>query len=158
MKTIEELKSAFGTMTTIHNADKIIKDKKSSFTESNMNKSKEIGVSFFFNEKVSLNGNRRVNPCSITIHIEETEYPSGLRVSFMEDIWNSTLTDCLRGGQCLDAMLDYAKKANWKSESITLLEEIVSLWKKYHLFGIYSNYDGPIPDEDLLRIWSLFNM
>ena len=158
MKTIEELKSAFGTMTTIHNADKIIKDKKSSFTECNMNKSKEIGVSFFFNEKVSLNGNRRVNPCSITIYIEETEYPRGLRVSFMGDIWNSTLTDCLRGGQCLDAMLDYAKKANWKSETITLLEEIVSLWKKYHLFGIYSNYDGPIPDEDLLRIWSLFNM
>lgn len=158
MRTIEELKSAFGTMTTIHNADKIIKDKKSSFTECNMNKSKEIGVSFFFNEKVSLNGIRRVNPCSITIYIEETEYPRGLRVSFMGEIWNSTLTDCLRGGQCLDAMLDYAKKANWKSESITLLEEIVSLWEKYHLFGIYSKYDGPIPDKDLLRIWSLFNM
>lgn len=158
MKTIEELKSAFGTMTTIRNADKIIKDKKSSFTESNMNKSKEIGVSFFFNEKVSLNGKRRVNPCSITIYIEETEYPRGLQVSFSGDIWNSALTDCLRGGQCLDDMLDYAKKANWKSESIALLEEIVSLWKKHHLFGIYSNYDGPIPDEDLLRIWSFFNM
>lgn len=158
MKTIEELKSAFGSMTTVHNADKIIKDKKLSFTDSNMNKSKEIGVSFFFNEKVSVNGNRRVNPCSITIRIEETEYPRGLQVTFSGDIWNSTLTDCLRGGQCLDGMLDYAKKANWKSESIALLEEIVSLWEKYHLFGIYNKYDGPIPEDDMFRIWSFFNM
>ena len=157
MKTLDEIKEKFGNI-TVHNTKNIIKDKKVTLTNLNHNNKKEIHLEFFFNEKVSVNGNRRVNPCSIDIRLEETEYERGIRLSVVGNVWNSRKTDLEHCGQCQDNMKRLIDMADWKPESIALFDEICSLWEKHHLFGIYSNYDGPIPEDDMFRIWSLFNM
>lgn len=157
MITFEEIIDKFGNVTH-HNTKGVIHKKKVNFTESNMNGRKEVHLEFFFVEKVSINGTRRVNPCSIDIRLEETEYEDGIRLTAMANVWNARCTDIERGGQSFDAISQYISNANWSAASVELFNEIRALWEKYHLHGFYSSYKGPITDEDMSRIWSIFNM
>ena len=109
-----------------------------------------------FPEKVAAWGTRRIHECRVEIRLRNTD--KGYKLSICGDIWNNTMTDIVRGGQCLDSMLEFAISAGWAQSSLWVLHEIVDLWKKYHLGGMYSGHKGAIPDEDLARIWNLLNI
>ena len=115
-------------------------------------------VTLSFNEKVSCNGNRKINECRVDFELRLNECTNRLMLSISGDVWNFTKTDCVIGGQCLDRMLDYAKAAHWKSGAIDILEEINMLWEKYHLNGMYSGHNSGFDEEDLPKIWKYFSL
>ena len=111
-----------------------------------------------FNEKVSYNGNRKINECRVNFEFRLNECTNSLMLTISGDVWNLTKTDCVMGGQCLDGMLNYAKAAHWKSGAIDILEEIIMLWEKYHLNGMYSGHKSGFDEEDLPKIWKYFSL
>ena len=115
-------------------------------------------VTISFNEKVSYNGNRKINECRVDFELRLNECTNSLMLCICGDVWNFTKTDCVMGGQCLDDMLNLAKAAHWKAGAIAILEEINMLWKKYHLNGMYSGHNSGFDEEDLPKIWKYFSL
>ena len=75
--------------------------------------------------KIAWNGSRKIN--AVEIEVEWKENNHGKMVfSVCGDVWNSTHTDCVCCGQCLDHILPYLR-FNKK------FKEIYRLWELYHL-------------------------
>lgn len=67
---------------------------------------------------------------AVTVDIEYSEKNDGKKeFTASAMIWNSTRSDCVCGGQCLDAIAKYIKHPVFK--------EIYRLWKLYHLNGMH---------------------
>lgn len=89
-----------------------------------------------FTSKIDANGNGKRNVCEVELTLKNTS--KGLEFSACGTVWNQTQTDCIMGGQCIDSMLDLAKKNNWSSAELELLQEVKKLWKAYHLNGMHA--------------------
>lgn len=84
---------------------------------------------------------RKVN--LVTVNLELTETKKGLEFTASATVWNSTKTDCVMAGQCLDTLYNDFKLKNNK-----LFKKIHELWKKYHLNGMHA---GTKKQEDALK-------
>ncbi len=62
---------------------------------------------------------------AVTVDIEYTEKDGKKVFTASGMIWNSTRSDCIRGGQCLDTIAQYIKNPTFK--------QIFRLWNLYHL-------------------------
>lgn len=89
-----------------------------------------------FSEKVEAGNAGRRNLCEVELCLRKNH--GKLAFSCSCAIWNASRTDWLMGGQCLEELLDLARRAKWSRESLSLLSEIVSLWKKYHLNDMHA--------------------
>ena len=65
---------------------------------------------------------------AVTVDIEYRENDGKKEFTASAEIWNSTGSDCVCGGQCLDTVAQYIKHPVFK--------EIYRLWKLYHLNGM----------------------
>lgn len=70
---------------------------------------------------------RKINMVDVELELKETT--KGLEFSCCGNIWNGSHSDIVRGGQCLDKILDFVKTP--------LFIEIHGLWEKYHLNGMH---------------------
>lgn len=62
---------------------------------------------------------------AVTVDVEYTEKDGKKVFTASGMIWNSTRTDCICGGQCLDTIAQYIKNPTFK--------QILRLWNLYHL-------------------------
>lgn len=70
--------------------------------------------------KIDFNGiGRKINAVDVEIRLDNGNF------SVMGRIWNSTHTDCICGGQCLDEIRKYIRTKQFRT--------IHRLWKKWHL-------------------------
>lgn len=152
MKNISDFTSKLALPLDINDIQKHVKCYRKNITETNA----KMVISF--NEKVSWNGNRKINECRVNFELRPNSVTENLMLSISGDIWNLTKTDCMSAGQCLDTMLEYAKAAHWQSGAIAILEEIITLWTKYHLNGMYSGHTTGFDEEDLPKIWKYFSL
>lgn len=63
------------------------------------------------------------------------------------DVWNSRHTDIVWGGQCVDEVYNGYKE---QLQNRKLYEEIMDLWKKYHLSDMHA---GTEEQEQLIEEW-----
>ncbi len=68
---------------------------------------------------------RGSRPNAVTVDIEYTEKDGKKVFTASGMIWNSTRSDCICGGQCLDTIAKYIKNPTFK--------QIFRLWNLYHL-------------------------
>ena len=152
MKNISEFTNKLSLPLDINDIQKHVKCYRKNISETTAR------VIISFNEKVSYNGNRKINECRVNFELRLNECTNSLMLSISGDVWNLTKTDCVMAGQCLDDMLNYAKAAQWKSGAIDILEEINMLWEKYHLNGMFSGRKSGFDEEDLPKIWKYFSL
>lgn len=82
--------------------------------------------------KIDAYGNgRKVNSVDIDIYLKDT--PNGKEFTASGLVWNSTHTNCIMGGQCLDTLLKYSELANNE-----LYNKIYKFWTLYHLNGMHA--------------------
>lgn len=91
---------------------------------------------------IAYDGGKKVNAVTIEIELKGDEKPV---LSICGNIYNSTGTDIVCGGQCLDDLLPYFKN-NAK------FAEIYRLWKLYHLNDMHA---GTEAQEELLKRYNV---
>lgn len=88
--------------------------------------------------KIAYDGNGKINTVTVEVELRGDDKPV---LSICGNIWNSTCTDILCGGQCLDKLLPHFKNN-------TKFKEIYRLWKLYHLNDMHA---GTEAQEELLK-------
>lgn len=88
--------------------------------------------------KIDFSGSgRKINRALFTWRLQRNEY--GPEFSACGEVWNSTNTDILMSGQCLEDLAPYAKSKRAK--------RCLEMWRKRHLNGMCS---GTIEQEEYL--------
>jgi len=80
--------------------------------------------------KVDGYGNGRKS-CLMEVEICLKDSDKGPAFSVMGNVWNSSGTDIILGGQCLDTLAEFAK--SFRQPLRTAFRKIHGLWKEYHL-------------------------
>ena len=91
--------------------------------------------------KVAYTSSRRVNLPTIEVELRDidTDKPE---LSICGDLWNSSHTDIVMGGQCLDELARFDELF-----CNPLFKKLYRLWKAYHLNGLKSG--GPLQEAVL---------
>lgn len=84
-----------------------------------------------FTEKVAATKAEKRNTIEIELTLRQTR--RGLEFSVIAAVWNQNMTDWTTGGQIIDSILKLARKSNFSTSALAVLEEINDLWKKHHL-------------------------
>ena len=117
--------------------------------------SKLIAEKTFSFGKHAIASNRKINLVTLVVRLEEDD---GRPVFTAQgEVWNNTHTDIVRGGQCIDSLMEeYRELRLYKT-----YKTIHDLWKKHHLNGMYSDNSGfhhEIPDDDMATIKKLLKI
>lgn len=92
--------------------------------------------------KIAYASDRKVNAVEVTVELKENE--QGIKVfKASANVWNSTKTDIVAGGQCLDELNKYKSLRDDKEFSL-----IYEMWQKYHLNDLHA---GTERQEDALK-------
>lgn len=92
--------------------------------------------------KIAYAGDRKVNAVEVTVELKENE--QGIKTfRASANVWNSTKTDIVAGGQCLDELNKYKSLRDDKEFSL-----IYEMWQKYHLNDLHA---GTERQEDALK-------
>jgi len=82
--------------------------------------------------KIDYNGiGRKNNMVELEIELKQTD--KGEEFTASAEVWNNLHTDIIMGGQCIDDIWDGYKN---QLQNRKLYQEIMDLWKKYHLNGM----------------------
>ena len=92
--------------------------------------------------KVAYTSSRRVNLPTIEVELRDvdTDKPE---LSICGDLWNSSHTDIVMGGQCLDELARFDELF-----CNPLFKKLHRLWKAYHLNGMHA---GTVKQEQALN-------
>lgn len=82
--------------------------------------------------KIDYYGNGR-RSCPVELEIELKPTDKGEEFTASGNIWNNLYTDIIMGGQCIDDIWD---EYGTQLQNRKLYQEIMELWKKYHLNGM----------------------
>lgn len=104
---------------------------------------------FSFGKYAVRNPNRKVNEITVDMELRSTD--KGPELSICGDAWNSSHTDCIIGGQCLDSLSKYVNGNK-------VFNELYRLWRSYHLNGMHAGtieQDKAIEDSKIDGTWEI---
>lgn len=93
--------------------------------------------------KIAYATNSKNNKVTVEVKLRGKDKPV---LSICGNIWDSTCTDIICGGQCLDELLPYFK-------TNTKFTEVYRLWKLYHLNDMHA---GTEAQEELLKKYNIY--
>lgn len=114
----------------------------------NFGKINARGTSRRYEAEVTIELRRRGGEKTFTMQNGEKVYtgnttPEYVELSICGTVWNTTKTNCIMGGQCLDEMYKHLRHNE-------TFREIYKLWKEYHLNGMHA---GTPEQEKAVQDW-----